>query len=112
MYNGPGRRDIRARSVTFVVWVAEKRIVWRSEGEVRIYFYSFYERTFWQHGDDVAHLLFETYFKYTICFVDDQGFKVPPHEAFRILKSKFQTHPQPKKYKLNLPSDDPTTSQA
>ena len=38
MYNGPGRRDIRARSVTFVVWVAEKRIVWRSEGEVRIYF--------------------------------------------------------------------------
>ena len=32
--NGPGRRDIRARSLTFVVWVAEKRIVWRSGGEV------------------------------------------------------------------------------
>jgi len=29
MYNGPGRREIRARSVTFVVWVAEKSIVCR-----------------------------------------------------------------------------------
>ena len=29
MYSGPGRREIRARSVTFVVWVAEKSIVCR-----------------------------------------------------------------------------------
>jgi hypothetical protein len=31
----PGLRDIRARSVTLVVWVTEKSIVWRSSKRSR-----------------------------------------------------------------------------
>ncbi len=32
---GPDLREIRARSVTLVVWVAEKSIVWRSSKKSR-----------------------------------------------------------------------------
>ena len=39
MWIGPGRNDIRARSVTFVVWVAEKSMDCRSSVVRREYKY-------------------------------------------------------------------------
>lgn len=73
---GPGRSDIRARSVTFVVCVAEYSMVCRfsvaplarrqppTKPEAR---------TTRQKRDNPFHFLFETDFQNPVSFVDNEG---------------------------------------
>jgi hypothetical protein len=84
MYSGPGRRDIRARSVTLVVCVAENSMDCRFSG---ISLGGFGGLTSWKNFDNLLHLLLEPNLQDTIRLVDDQRFKVFENKSFRVLAS-------------------------
>jgi hypothetical protein len=92
--NGPGRRDIRARSWTLLVCVAENSMDWRfSDKQVSLKTLETSRdkrHTVRQDSDDPLHLLLEPNFENPICFVNDETLQVPEHEIFGILTHSVQ----------------------
>ena len=81
MYSGLGRRDIRARSSTFVVWVAEKSIDWRFS----IISDNIGGNTIGKDANNLLHVFLKPNFQNTICLVDNQSLEIPKDKSFGIL---------------------------